>query len=192
MLVSTVDEVGVMGKVGGPPDDVALMENGRGEDDIGKVGAAAGVGVVADEGIPVLDFGARVALQNGLDDTDQRAQMNGDMLGLIDGSSLRVEERGGAIAPFLDVGRIGGPDQGLSHLLGDGGNGVSDHLDHDGIDGLLRGLPGFGHAGSTSMIRFRYLSTVPTCPGRIRVVESICSTMAGPVSRLPGFRSSLS
>ena len=45
---------------------------------------------------------------------------------------------------------------------------------------------------SLSMTMFRYLSTVAFCPARIKVVLSICSTMAGPLITFPFRRRSLS
>ena len=49
--VAAVDEVGVVREVGDEGDEPPLDEDRRDEDDVRQVGAAAGVGVVADEDV---------------------------------------------------------------------------------------------------------------------------------------------
>ena len=132
--MTAVGEVGVVGEVGGPGDYLSIDENGFGQDDVGEVGAAAFIGVVADEDVAGQHVGDGVALQHGFDDADETAEVHRDVFGLAEGAAFGVEQSGGAVAALLDVGRIAGADQGLAHLLDDGGEGAADDLDGDGVD----------------------------------------------------------
>src|SRR5690348_985116 len=109
--------------------------------------------------------------------------MHWDVLSLAKRVAAKVEQRGGAVAAFLDIGGIAGADQRLSHLFGDGGQHAADDLHGDRVncDRTRRG--NVVHA--ISRIRFRYASLRAVIPGNTTVVASICSTIAGPVKRLP-------
>ena len=141
--MAAIDEVGVMGRVGGPGDQLAFVEDRLGEHDVGQVRAAAGVGVVAHEDVAFADVLHVEALGDLLDDADQRAEMDRDVRGLAQRAALGIEQARRAVAPLLDVGRVGGAHQRLAHLLDDGGQRIADDLDGDGIDrsgeGRLRG-----------------------------------------------------
>jgi len=132
--VAAVGEVGVVREVDGPGDHFAVDEDRFGEHDVGQMGAAALVGVVAAEHIARAHFGARVALHDVRDQVEEAAQVHRDMLSLAQGFSVEVEQRRGAVAAFLDVGGVGGADQRLAHFLDDGGQCAADDLDRDGID----------------------------------------------------------
>ena len=115
---------------------------------------------------------------------EKAAEMDRDVLGLAQRLAARVEQGGRAVAPLLDVGRMRSADQRLAGLVDDRGHGGADHLDGDGIDGGA-GKPGCVAHAPISRTRFRYGSTRAVMPGRMTVVASICSTMAGPAMRLP-------
>src|SRR6516225_9395851 len=101
--------------------------------------------------------------------------MHWDVLGLAQGRAARVEQRGRAVAAFFDVGRKAGADQRLAHFLDDRRQCAADDLDGDRIN---RVGPHGAHGSSSS--KLRYGSTVAAAPGTIKLVASICSTIAGP------------
>ena len=82
MGVAAVGEVGVVGEVDGPGDHFGVDEDRFGEDDVGQVGAAALVGVVAAEHVAGAYLGARVALHDVRDQVEEAAQVHRDMLSL--------------------------------------------------------------------------------------------------------------
>ena len=98
--------------------------------------SAALIGVVADENIARLHLRNRMALQDMREDADETAEMHRNVLGLAQRLTTRVEQRGRAIPPLLDVGGIAGAHQRLAHFLGDRGQRAADHLDRNRIDPL--------------------------------------------------------
>jgi hypothetical protein len=140
--MAAIDEVGMVGGVRGPGDQLALVEDGLGQDDVGQVRAAACVCVIAHEDVAFADVLHVEPLGDFVDDADQRAEMDRDVRGLAQRAALGIEQAGRAVAPFLDVGRVGGAHQRLAHLLDDGGECVADDLDSDGIDGAGGGCLG--------------------------------------------------
>ena len=182
MRVAAIGEVGVVRQVHREGDDAAVDEDRFGEDDVGQMRAATLVGVVAAEHVAWLHLLDRMALQDVRDQADEAAEMHRDVLGLAQRVAMNVEQRGRAVAAFLDVGGVGRADQRLAHFLDDRGEGTADHLDGDRID---PDRAGSGVVHAASRIRFRYGSTRAVMPGSTKVVASICSTMAGPAMRLP-------
>src|SRR5437660_12912792 len=114
--------------------------------------------------------------------------MDRDVLGLAEGAAFGVEQRGRAVAPLLDVGRVGGADQRLAGFLHDRGERCADHLDGDRVERHPLGRDRDVHA--VSKMRLSQASTLAVMPGKTTVVASICSTIAGPAKRLPGLRPS--
>ncbi len=86
----------------------------RDERDVGQV-RAAGVRVVEDRDLPRPE----VEPHDRGDGIGHRAEVDGDVLGLGDHPSTLVEQRGRAVAAFLDVRGEGGADQDGAHLLRD-------------------------------------------------------------------------
>src|SRR5215470_5782225 len=62
--------------------------------------------------------------------------MHRDVLGLAQRRAARVEQRRRAVAPLLDVGRVAGTHQRLTHLLDDRRQRAADDLDGDRIDAV--------------------------------------------------------
>ena len=180
--MAAIDEIGVMREVRHPGDQPVVVEDRLEEDDVVEMRAAARIGVVADEDVAGPDRRKIVVLEDVIGDAEQRAEMDRDVLGLGDGASFSIEQGRRAVLPLLDVGRVGGADDGLAHLFDDGGERAADDLDGDRIELRL----GLVQHGQPSMMRLRWASTVATCCGRTSVVESIWSMMAGPVTLWPG------
>ena len=135
MRVTAVGEVGVVREVHRQGDDGAVDEDRFGQHDVGQVRAAAFIGVVAAEHVAGPHLRDRVALHDVRDQAEEAAEMHRDVLGLAQRVAVDVEQGGGAIAAFLDVGGVGGADQGLAHFLDDGGQGAADQFDGDGVEG---------------------------------------------------------
>ena len=103
--------------------DGEAARHARDDRDVRQVRAAR-VRVVEDVELPRL----RILGANGRDRLGHGPEVHRDVLGLGDHASLRVEERGRAVAPLLDVGREGRPDEHGAHLLRRGPQTGSDHL----------------------------------------------------------------
>ena len=95
----------------------------RDERDVGQV-RAAGERVVQDPGLARRGV---VRADRG-DGVGKRAEVDRDVLGLRDHPPARVEERGRAVAPLLDVRREGGAHEGRAHLIRDRAERGTDHL----------------------------------------------------------------
>src|SRR5690606_25233037 len=96
--------------------------------------------------------------------------------------AVAIEDAAGVVPSLLDVGRVGGATEGLAHLLGDRG-------ERSVRDGDVGGRE--GHA-TRSMMRLPWSSERAVHPGSTRVVESTCTTIAGPRTWSPGRKSSRS
>ena len=90
-------------------------EDRRDHRDVGQVGAAR-ERVVEDP----RDPRGVVLVEHRRDRRRHRAQVDGDVLGLHDHLTPRVEERRRCVAALLDVGRVRGADQHQPHLLAGG------------------------------------------------------------------------
>ncbi len=154
MGVAAVGKIGVVGGVDRPGDNLAVDEDRFGEDEIGKMGAAALVGIVADENVAGPDVLDRVALEDMRQHVDETAEVHRDVLSLAERVACGIEQCRRAVAAFLDVGGIAGSHQRLAHFLGDGRQRRPDDLDGDRIDRDVVGLQGGAHAPN-SRIRFR-------------------------------------
>ena len=145
---------------------------------------AAEIGVIHGENIAGLD--RRRARDDGLGrllhgpDKDRQAEVAlGDEL-----AGLAVIDAVGAVLSLGDDRAERRPHEGQVHLVADLLKTVLDDAQRDGVE-LLCHQPAL-----TSMIRFAILSTSTACPGSITVVASSCSTIAGPMKRMPGNRAS--
>ena len=138
--MAAIGEVRVMREIDRPGDDASFDEDRLGQHDVGQMRAAARIGVVADEDVAGTHVGDRVLLEDLRHDADEAAEMDRDVLGLAERMALDIEQRGRAVAPLLDVGRIGRADQRLAGFLHDRGQRRADDLDGDRIerDGTLR------------------------------------------------------
>ena len=99
------------------------------------------------------------------------------MLGLGDHAALRIEERRRAVAPLLDVRRVGSSDQDGPHLLGDAGQSAGQRP--KGLQGRVT----LTHLFSNTSVPTP--STTPRHPGLTTHVDSLNSTMAGPSTSEP-------
>ena len=134
--VAAIDEVGMVRQVDRPGDQAAIDEDRFGQHDVGQMRAAAFIGVVADEGVARPDVLGRVAPHDVLDEIEEAAEMDRDVLGLAERLAGGVEQRRRAVAPFLDVGGMRGADQRLAGFVDDRGEGRADDLDGDGVEGV--------------------------------------------------------
>ena len=132
--MAAVGKVRVMREIDGPGDDAAVDENGFGQHDIGKMRAAALIGIVADEDVAGPHGLDRVLLEDLRHDADEAAEMDRNVLGLAKRLALDIEQCGRAVAPLLDVGGIGRADQRLAGFLHDRRQRRTDHLDGDRIE----------------------------------------------------------
>ena len=144
MGAATIGEVGMVSGVDRPADDPVVVEDRFGKHDVGQMGAAAFVSVIAHEDIARPDVLHRIALQNVRNDADETAEMHRDVLGLAERVALSVEQGGRAIAALLDVRGIAGPNQRLAHLLHNRRQRAADDLDRDRVD--------LGHGASSRMM----------------------------------------
>ena len=133
----------------------------RHERDVRKVRAAR-VGIVER---PHLAEGRTVLHHRG-NRIGHRAEMHGNVLGLRDHATALVEERGGAIAPLLDVRGERRADEHCAHLFGHRAQEAADDLELD------------RHCRVSLSMR---PSLAPTHPGGIQQVEPASSMTAGPV-----------
>ncbi len=133
---------------------------------------AALIGVVEDQLFSLLE-GLSKAVHDRLYGQGHGAQMHRDMLRLGHHPALLVEHGAAGIHPFLDVGGVGGPSEGLAHLLGDEGEGVLEHLQGDGIHQI------------TSILRHPKSSTRRCASSSKTVVAVSSSTTRGPSASKP-------
>src|SRR5450755_1368462 len=101
-----------MVRAAGREAEQAVVHEHRGDDgDVGQVGAA-GEGVVEDPG----DAGGVLLVKDGGDGGGHGAEVHGDVLGLHDHLTVRVEQGGGGVPSLLDIRGVGGADQHDPHL----------------------------------------------------------------------------
>ena len=132
--MAAIGEVGMMREIDGPGDDAAVDEDRLGEHDVRQMRAAARIGVVADEHVAGAHALDRVLLEDLRHDADEAAEMDRDVLGLAERAPFDIEQGGRAVAPLLDVGRVGRADQRLARFLHDRGQRRADDLDGDRIE----------------------------------------------------------
>jgi hypothetical protein len=130
------------------------------ERDVGEVRSAR-VRVVEDEDV----LGPGVVLQNGRDCVRHRSEMDGNVLGLRDHPAAFVEERGRAVAPFLDVRGERGADERGAHLLRDRPESAAENLELN------------VHARVSLHVE---PSLTPTHPGGSQQVDPSSSSTRGP------------
>ena len=154
------------------PSSSPPTKTGEIERDVGQVGAAA-VGVVEDPGLA----GPLLEVEHGGDRVGHRAEVDGDVLGLHHQLAAGVEERGRAVVALLDVGRVGGADQGRAHLLAGGAQAADHHLQRDRVEAAHR-------CASARIVPVS--STVADQPGGTTKVASGSSKTTGPSASSPG------
>ncbi len=105
------------------------------------MGAAGEIGVVANEGVALVDLAARIGVQHRFDAPHQRSQMERDVRCLRDEAPTRIEQGNGAVLPFFYIRREGSPDERVAHFLRDGQQPVAEDFQLDGIGKAPRGAP---------------------------------------------------
>ena len=175
---------------GGPGDDPAVdIDRHHGQPVVQMADrAVAGVGIVGEEDVAFLDL-AVIAL---LEAPEEGAELADDHF------ALGVGDHRESVVLLPDAGRHRGAEQHGVHLRARVAHRVLDDVEGDGIDLDLLERRGVGldqagwHVRSPPyrpfIGRMRMLptsSTAPVWPFRIRVVESISVTMAGPAIRSP-------
>ena len=183
-------DIGMVGDVAHEGDEIAVEIHRHRHVDVRQMGAAGDMGIVGDEQVAVAD----IAVEAGEQAFHQPAH-GGEMdrqggIGLHDQAAGRVHDRRRMVAPFLDVGRIGALHQGGEGLVGDRAQAVGQDLQRDRVERSRRGghvaTPAAAASGlPTAMTRLPAASTATRSPGKATVVESSCSTMAGPVKAMP-------
>jgi hypothetical protein len=96
--------------------------------------AAARIGIIADEDIAGTHVRDGVLLEDLRHNADEAAEMDRDVLGLTERMALDIEQRGRAVTPLLDVGRVGCTDQRLAGFFHDRGQRRADDLDGDRVE----------------------------------------------------------
>ena len=127
-------DVALVRHVGGEADPVAAKKNRREHAHVGRVGAAAEVGMVGDESVAVVDFVKRKSFQDrrGAGGKGAHVERQDDMLG--DHFAAGVEHRAAGVLGFSDDRRVAGAEERILHLLDDAGQARLDDLQGDGID----------------------------------------------------------
>ena len=77
--------------------------------------------------------GGVIAVEHGGHGCGHRPEVDGDVLGLHDHLAPGGEQRRRGIAPLLDVGRVGRPDEHRTHLLAGGVQRACEDLELDRI-----------------------------------------------------------
>ena len=96
------------------------------------------------------------------------------------------EDGPAAVPAVLDIGGEGRPDQSRHHLIRHRVDGIGHDLQRDGVSPDLGTRVSGGHwRFSQVIIRLPNSSVSARWPGKMRVVESSCSTMAGPCTTEP-------
>ena len=138
---------------------------------------AAGIGIVDEEDVALVDVvavdGAQDGLSGELHDADEERQSPASL-----GDDLAVVGLIDAVGEVVGLGdhrREGGPLHGQVHLFGD----LFESAAHD------RQGQGIDAHGDPSMIRQPLEWTRATVPGSRTVVASDCSMTAGPVNSVP-------
>ena len=126
-------DVGVVGDVGDERHQPAIEEDRARKCQIGQVRSAAHVRIVREEAVTGAETVRRIAPGDVLHETEEGAQMEGGDRGQGEEVARGVEDRDRAVAPFLDVRRVRGLDQGGHHLVGRGREAVRDDLGGDWI-----------------------------------------------------------
>ena len=112
---------------------LALVEYRLQNDDIGKVGAASGVGVVCDENISLMDLAFVILFCQDLHRSRKRTEVERNVLGQSQQLSLWAEYGHRQVFSFLDVGAVARLCKDDAHLLCDGGHTIGNDLKCDGI-----------------------------------------------------------
>src|SRR5262245_16170499 len=150
----------------------------RNDRDVGRVRASALIRMIDDEGIPRRDACAE-HLDDGGGAGRKRADMQRQHHMLRHDLAPRVHQGAGGILRLPHDGGVAGAEQRILHLLHDAGEAGLDDFEIDRV--------GRAHRDQFSCvtIRFFHSSTRATWPGLIRVVQSSCSRMAGPLMPEP-------
>src|SRR5262249_55496473 len=154
-------------------DDLAAKENRRDHHHVGHVRVAGLVGIVGDETVAVAHLGARVARAHALNRLGVEQRVILQAAAHHDDAPVRIAQAGGAVLGFAQDRRIPAVEQRVRH----GGRGLADAADHHGGRDRVE-----AHDFCSVMMRLPTESTARRCPASTTVVESYCSTIAGPSS----------
>ena len=127
-------DVGMVGRVRHEPGEPVAGEHRRGHRQVGKMRAAADVGVVGQEHVPARNAFQGKAPHDVLHHAHQRAQMDRRFGTERNEVAVDREARGRAVAALLDVGRERRAKQRREHLVGRGLKTFADHFDRDRVD----------------------------------------------------------
>ena len=167
----------------GEGDDLVAHEHRADDAHVVEMGAA-GVGIVGHEHVArphvVLE-----GVDNRLAGVVQRADVDRDVhVALGDGIAVGVVQGGGEVAVVDDEG-IAGPEDLLRHLVDGRDEGVLQDLEGDRIKRDASAVRAHLHASATWIRMLSHSSTSARTPGGMTVVESSCSTIAGPSMATP-------
>jgi hypothetical protein len=113
--------------------DAFSDEHRRDHVDVGKVRAAAVVRIVGEEHVAGTDFGFGIALQDLVDRTDHRSQVDGYALRECDHLARAIENRRRTIRALFDIRRKSGAHERRAHFLGGREEEARDHFGFDRI-----------------------------------------------------------
>ncbi len=176
--------VALVGNAAAKAEQRAIDEHGRNDGDVGRVRAAAVIGVIDQKGVAFRDgvakcFEHRAAAGRKCSDMQRQHDMLGDDI------AVAVHQGAGGILGFADDRRETGAEQRILHFLDDAAQTGLDDFEVDSIDGSA-----WGHAASSVMTMFFHSSTRALWPGHTTVVQSNWSRIAGPGSASPTSRRS--
>src|SRR5262245_7283372 len=167
-------DVSLVSDAGAESDDLSFVEDRGDHDDVRYVRVASLVRIVGDEAVPVAHLGNRVALAHAFYLAGVEERMILQPSAHHDDAALRIAQARCAILRLAEDRRIAAVEKRVRHR----GRSFADAADdHRGSDGIER------HRTSSVIRRLPKSSTVTVCPANTTVVESYCSTMAGPEMR---------
>ena len=168
---------------------LALEEDRDDDRDIRRVRRAE-IRVVVEDHVAVVDVLAEER-DHALDDLRHRAHEHRRRVRLGELVALGVEDPRAEILRLADDRRVAHPVQDAGHLLRDRREGAADHAHQDRRRELAPPAPS-RCARRQSITMFPKRSISAARPGGTTVVESYCSTIAGPSIRSPARSSSRS
>ena len=128
-------DVGVMGEVRDKCHEVAVVKDRAHQRDVGKMRAAADIGIVGHEAVAGREGVAGKLDRQLLHQPHERAEVDRSDGGQGDQVPAGVEYADRTIPALANVRRVRRADQGREHLVGDGHEPAPDDLDGDGVGG---------------------------------------------------------
>ena len=130
--------IGIVGDVGGPRDDLPVDEDRHGDNDIVQVGDAAVIGVVGGEHVARLEVAGLVVFgDDHLHRLVEHPDKGGNTCARRGDLAARVEDAGAHVEHFVDDRTHGGFLHRREHFIGRRLQGVLDDLHRDRVIGKI-------------------------------------------------------